>query len=132
MAESGQFLDREGTVIDVEQIRTIGKDPKFETQVGRFTIETTREYKDKVYHDYLTFDCKGKVMSSYPDLGDVVAVGFTLSGTKWKNKDGKTVYFNKLMAFKVETKIAGKKASGVRQEDVAFLDDNQSDSDLPF
>jgi hypothetical protein len=136
MAEAGQFLEREGTVIHVQELRTMGKDPKWSKQVGGFTIETSREYKDKTYHDYITFDCEGKVMVQYPNVGDVVTVGFTIGGNKWTNKEGKLMFFNKLKAFKVETKSAAPKQSysGTKKEDVAFLDANQpeEDSGLPF
>ena len=138
MAEAVRFLESEGTVIDVQALREIGKDPKWAKQVGRFTIETSREYKDKIYHDYLTFDCEGKVMPDYPNVGDVVTVGFTYGGNKWTSKEGKVLFFNKYKAFKIETKSAAPKQqvySGTKKEDVDFLDANQPEDDgsgLPF
>jgi hypothetical protein len=136
MADNGQFLDREGTVIHVQELRTMGKDPRFAKQVGGFTIETSREYKEKIYHDYLTFDCEGKVMPSYPNVGDVVKVGFTIGGTKWANKEGKVIYFNRYKAFRIETTASAPKQSygGTNKQDVDFLDKNQPDNsdDLPF
>ena len=134
MAEEAQFLMRKGRVIHVQDTRMVGKNTKYEKQVGGFTIETTREYKEKEYHDYLTFDCEGKVMASYPNAGDDVEVEFTITGTKWKNKEGKTMYFNKLRAFKVTTtfkgKSDGKQPAQVNADDLSFLDGGSSD--LPF
>ena len=89
MAEASEFLEREGTVVHVQDTRMLGEDPRFQKQVGGFTIEKTRDYKDKtgqmkVAHDYITFDCEGKVMPQMPSMGDKVKVTFTISGTYWK------------------------------------------------
>ena len=136
MAEEAQFLKRSGSVINVQDLRLIGKGTKYEKQVGGFTIETSREYKDKTYHDYLTFDCEGKVMSSYPSVGDNVTVDFTITGSKWV-KEGKTMYFNKLRAFKIETKFSDGKRPA-QTSNVDDLDDflgggnSQASQDLPF
>lgn len=132
MAEEAQFLMRKGKVIHVQDLRMIGKDEKFQKQVGGFTIETSREWKDKTFHDYITFDCEGKVMAQYPSVGDDVEVEFTIGGTKWKNKEGRLMYFNKLRAYKVTTAFKGNKQTVTPSaDDLSFLDAN-SGSDLPF
>jgi hypothetical protein len=63
--------------------------------------------------------------------GDTVRVEFTIGGVPWKDK-----YFNKLRAWKVETKSYAQKsqAAAPRKEDVDFLDANQPEEDdsLPF
>lgn len=140
MAEAAEFLERSGKVVQVQEFRKIGKDPKYQKEVGGFTIETSREWKDKkknetkIYHDYLTFDCVGNVISQMQDLqaGDDVRVEFTIGGVAWKDK-----YFNKLKAYKVETTSYTQRSQSAapRQEDVDFLDANQSEdesSELPF
>lgn len=106
MAEATEFLIRTGKVIEVEEPRLIGQDPKYQKQVGRFTMETSKEWKNKTYYDYLNFDCSGTVMSQYPKVGDAVDVEFTIGGTKFKGKDGSTKYFTKLKAYKVTTKFS--------------------------
>lgn len=139
MAEAAEFLERSGKVVQVQEFRKIGKDPKYQKEVGGFTIETSREWKDKkknetkIYHDYLTFDCVGNVISQMQDLqaGDDVRVEFTIGGVAWKDK-----YFNKLKAYKVETTsfVQKSQSAAPKQEDVDFLDANQPDEsdDLPF
>lgn len=140
MAEAAEFLERSGKVVQVQEFRKIGKDPKYQKEVGGFTIETSREWKDKkknetkIYHDYLTFDCVGNVISQMQDLqaGDDVRVEFTIGGVAWKDK-----YFNKLKAYKVETTSYTQRSQSAapRQEDVDFLDANQPEdesSELPF
>ena len=141
MAEAAEFLEREGTVVHVQDTRMLGEDPRFQKQVGGFTIEKTRDYKDrqgqmKTAHDYITFDCEGKVMPQMPSMGDKVKVTFTISGTYWKKGQR---YFNKLRAIKIETTEyapKSKQPAPVRQEDVSFLDANQPEDDdslgLPF
>ena len=141
MAEAAEFLEREGTVVHLQELRMLGEDPRFQKQVGGFTIEKSREYTDKqgqlkTAHDYITFDCEGKVMSSLPSMGDRVRVTFTISGTYWKKGQR---YFNKLRAIKIETleyAPKSKQPAPVRQADVSFLDANQPEEDdslgLPF
>ena len=142
MAEASEFLEREGTVVHVQDTRMLGEDPRFQKQVGGFTIEKQRQYKDKqgelkMAHDYITFDCEGKVMSQLPGMGDKVKVTFTISGTYWKKGQR---YFNKLRAIKIETleyAPKSKQPAPVRQDDVSFLNSNQPDNDfdgddLPF
>lgn len=139
MAEAAEFLEREGTVVHVQDTRMLGEDPRFQKQVGGFTIEKTRDYKDKtgqmkVAHDYITFDCEGKVMPQMPSMGDKVKVTFTISGTYWKKGQR---YFNKLRAIKIETTEyapKSKQPAPVRQADREFLDNNQPEDDdsLPF
>jgi len=143
MAEAARFLERTGPVVHVQEIRTIGEDVKYQKQVGGFTIEESREYKDrqgqvKIARDFITFDCDGALISQMPNMGDKVRVEFTIGGTFWK-KGGK--YFNKLKAFKIETlEFAQKAPRGPQQpvftpskEDMSFLDKHQpSADDLPF
>jgi hypothetical protein len=138
MAEAAQFLERSGTVVHMQELRTLGDDPRFQKQVGGFTIETApREYKGKdgqmkISHDYITFDCEGRVMSQLPNMGDKVRVEFTIGGSFWK-KGGR--YFNKLRAYKIEiTEFAAKgtKPAEVSQEEVDFLDAPDNSDDLPF
>jgi hypothetical protein len=142
MAEEAQFLKRTGTVVHMQEPRTLGADPKFQKQVGGFTIEQQREYKTKdgqtkVAHDYITFDCEGNIMSQLPNVGDKVSVEFTIGGTYWKKGER---YFNKLRAFKIETLEFAPRQSQQqptftpRREDVQFLDNNQplDASNLPF
>jgi hypothetical protein len=142
MAEAAEFLERTGKVVQVQEFRKLGKDPKYQVEVGGFTIETSKEWKDKksgemkTFHDFLTFDCKGNVISQMQDLqaGDTVKVEFTIGGVAWKDK-----YFNKLKAYKVETTSFVQKSRGEapppKKEDIDFLDDNQPEDDsdsLPF
>jgi len=143
MAEAARFLEREGPVVHVQEIRTIGEDIRFQKQVGGFTIEESREYKDKqgqmkVAHDYITFDCDGRLISQMPNMGDKVKVEFTIGGTYWKKGQR---YFNKLKAFKIEVieyaPKGGRPAqqqAQVSQEDMDFLNANQPEEDngLPF
>ena len=144
MAEKARFLERTGPVVHVQEVRTIGNDIKYQKQVGGFTIEESREYKDKqgqtkVAHDYITFDCEGNMMSQIPNIGDKVRVEFTIGGTFWK---GGNKYFNKLRALKIETMEYAPKSgrpaqqrAQVRQEDMDFLDANQPEDgidSLPF
>src|SRR5512139_1289852 len=130
MAEEAQFLKRTGTVVHMQEVRTIGADPRFQKQVTGFTIEQQREYKakdgtQKVSHDFITFDCEGKVMSQLPNMGDEVSVDFTIGGTYWKKGER---YFNKLRAFRIEiVKYAPKSGRPAQpvftpsKEDVSFL-----------
>ena len=144
MAEAARFLEREGPVVHVQEIRTIGEDIRFQKQVGGFTIEESREYKDKqgqmkVAHDYITFDCDGRLISQMPNMGDKVRVEFTIGGTFWKKGQR---YFNKLKAFKIEVVEYAPKSARPAQPtftpsaaDMSFLDANQPDDDinsLPF
>jgi len=147
MAEEAQFLKRTGTVVHMQELRTLGEDPRFQKQVTGFTIETGgREYKArdgqmKKAYDYITFDCDGKVMSQLPSMGDKVSVEFTIGGSYWKKGER---YFNKLRAYKIETlEFAPKQQARVQQEqptlassaaDIAFLDANQpfDAQNLPF
>ena len=144
MAEEAQFLKRTGTVVHMQELRTIGEDPRFQKQVTGFTIETGgREYKArdgqmKKAYDYITFDCDGKVMSQLPNMGDKVSVEFTIGGSYWKKGER---YFNKLRAYKIEVVEFAPRQQGPQKEtftppaaDVKFLEDNQPiDIDsLPF
>ena len=144
MAEEAQFLKRTGTVVHMQELRTIGEDPRFQKQVTGFTIETGgREYKArdgqmKKAYDYITFDCDGKVMSQLPNMGDKVSVEFTIGGSYWKKGER---YFNKLRAYKIEVVEFAPRQQGAPKEtftppaaDVKFLEDNQPiDIDsLPF
>jgi single-stranded DNA-binding protein len=55
------------------------------------------------YPEFLQFELHGKntsIMDSY-NIGDSVTVHFNLRGRPWTNKEGKRVYFNSFVAWKV-------------------------------
>jgi len=143
MAEAAEFLKRTGTVIEVEEPKMIGRDPKFQKQVGRFTMEISKEWKGKTYYDYLNFDCSDKAMSAYPKEGDNVEVEFTIGGSKYKGRDGKDKYFTKLKAYKITLNFGGSPATPPQKdnkqevapskEDMSWLNENSEDTQgLPF
>jgi hypothetical protein len=140
MAEETRFFKSSGTVVHHSKIKTVGKDIKYQKQIGGFTIENPREYKDrrtgetKKAYDRVTFEVEGEWMSKIPNIGDRVTVDWVLNNSFWKEGDA---YFNKLKPTKIEVieyAPKSKQPAPVRQDDVSFLDANQPDDidPLPF
>jgi len=61
----------------------------------------------------------------YNKIGDIVDININLKGREWTNKDGETIVFNTIEAWKVVTK-----QELINQEDLA--NQEESESDLPF
>ena len=65
-----------------------------------FILKTLEQYPQEV-----KFQCVNDKTSilNFAKVGDEVLVKFNLSGKPWKNKEGKTDWFNSLNAWKIET-----------------------------
>ena len=87
------------------------------------------------FPQYITFQLikdKCSLIDKY-SVGDVIKVYFNLNGREWTNPEGKVVYFNSLVAWKIEGEGSGNsgssssKASGSEPPDELVAGD-----DMPF
>lgn len=87
--------------------------------------------------EYLTFQSTQDRVNIFDNLniGDEVEVSFNLRGRPWTNKEGVTVYFNSLVAWRV-TKIANTApaATAPSYNNLPPIDISSAadDDDLPF
>ncbi len=88
------------------------------------------------YPEFLKFEL---IQSNCDQLDNIstgsdISVTFNLKGRKWTDKQGKTVYFNSLQAWRVETsEESNPPANEAPLPDETWMsNDNSSDDDLPF
>ena len=62
-------------------------------------------------------------------VGQDVTVHFNLRGRPWTNKQGETVYFNTLEAWRVQY---GSQVNGAVQAEPVAIDEGDGEDDLPF
>ncbi len=113
-----------------------------------FVVLKQSTFKDKVYEDFITFDCVNNGMNNlvgvYP--GHKVNVSFVLQGKESKNEAYKGKFFNTLKAIKIQTLEVASPEQRTQQTFVAsqekqvnsFVEENTSlnpsdgPDDLPF
>jgi len=88
------------------------------------------------YPEFLKFEL---IQSNCDQLDNIstgsdISVTFNLKGRKWTDKQGKTVYFNSLQAWRVEaSEESNTPANEAPLPDETWMsNDNSSDDDLPF
>lgn len=90
------------------------------------------EYADNPsYPEYIKFEAvndKVSILDNYK-VGDSVDVAFNLRGRKWIDKEGKAVYFNTLVAWKISK--AGEASQKLQEADLNAPFDDSIDN-LPF
>lgn len=85
------------------------------------------------FPQYITFQLlkdKCTLIDKYGE-GDTVKVYFNLNGREWTNPEGKVVYFNSLVAWKLEGEGSGSSASSAGSSS-APPDDLVAGDDMPF
>lgn len=110
-----------------------------------FVIEVTREIGDRVFSDFIKFQCtQDRTAIVDPiHIGETITVSFNIRGTKW-NKDGKDLYFTNLDAWRISSSVAtppaAQQTSPVTEPtatpntttEAATTESNDVDDDLPF
>jgi hypothetical protein len=97
-------------------------------------VEITKTYKEKTFTDIVKIVCDKERVDSLNVLsvGDMVNVGFSLSGRMWKPEDGEERNFTDLKAIWIQ-KIGGAPQtdpSSVSEEEVKELVSSIGDDDL--
>ena len=85
-----------GTVYEVGQTEVISE--KFSKRL-LVVSDDDENYPQLVSFEFV--NDKTDLLDPYAP-GDTVEVSFGLRGREWKNKEGKTMFFNTLSAFKIE------------------------------
>jgi len=118
-------LEQEGTIEKI--FDTITFDSGFRKR--EFIVNTGGDYPQKVKFEVVKDKCD--TLAQYNKEGDLVNVSFNLRGNE-VTKNGKTMYFNTLSAWRVQ-KIQADKHLGTEQvvETVGGVMDKVED-DLPF
>lgn len=84
--------------------------------------------------EYIRFEATQDRVSIFDDLkpGDDVEVHFNMRGRPWQGKDGVTVYFNSLVAWRVQKLAEGSVATPTPTNNIAEQAAASEDDDLPF
>lgn len=111
-------------------IKSIGKLKEFESGFTcvDFVVETSEEYPQVL--KLQANKEKAENLIKYNKVGDKVDISYNLRGREWKNRDGETVVFNTIEAWKVFRAEEGVAKEPLKDEAVADVK-VESDS-LPF
>jgi len=87
------------------------------------------------FPQYITFQLlkdKSSLIDKFSE-GDTVKVAFNLNGREWTNPEGKVVYFNSLVAWKLDGEGSGSGSSASKAASGAEPpDDLVAGDDMPF
>lgn len=112
------------TIKSIDDLKTF---PGSEFTCVEFTVTTSEEYPQTL--KLQANKEKAANLIKFNKVGDSVDVSINLKGREWVNKEGKTVVFNTIEAWKVF------KAEGVETpafEPSGDLKDEEDHDDLPF
>lgn len=144
---SNNFYSLEGIVFRIGDVQEFSN--FFRKQ--EFIVLIRNAYQDKVYEDYIKFECINDKMYELTGIrpGYKVSVSFVIQGKEGKSEELKGKFFNSLRALKIETleattteeRAGNVKAASEQGAIAGFVgDDNASkeeslaeqDDDLPF
>ncbi len=114
----------------------VQKTEAFKTR--EFVIEKSEDIKGRSIVNYIKFQCvqdKTAIIDRV-NTGDDIKVYFNIKGTKW-DKDGKTMYFTNLDAWRIEQMLSSNSTGNAGNEFMEPLDTFSSTApdavdDLPF
>jgi hypothetical protein len=121
-------MDIKGKVHEVSDVMTVSE--KFKKR------ELIVEYAENpTYPEYIKFEAVQDKVSMFDNIkvGDQVEIFFNLRGRPWTDKNGKTSYFNTLVAWRINI-LGGAEAAAQTPEYAAPIDISAApeDDDLPF
>jgi len=89
-----------------------------------FVIETETQYPQKILIELIKDKC---VLLDSLNIGDSISVSYNINGREWINPEGKVVYFNSIVGWRIEkTELQD---TPLEQTTDVKTEDNQ---DLPF
>jgi hypothetical protein len=123
-----QNMDIKGKVHEVGDVMTVSE--KFKKR------ELIVEYAENpTYPEYIKFEAVQDKVSMFDNIkaGDQGEIFFNLRGRPWTDKNGKTSYFNTLVAWRINI-LSGAEAGTQTPEYAAPVDISAApdDDDLPF
>jgi len=123
----------EGTVHEIGELKE-GVTNEREWKLRSFVLETTREWNEKTYSDFVEFTAFGQAVDGLADVnvGDKADASFTISSRKKESKDGKKYWSTtaKCIGLKVANSATVAPAPPATQGGDFNTDDHPDD--LPF
>ncbi len=120
-------MDIKGKVHEISQVITVSE--KFKKR------ELILEYAENpTYPEYVKFEAVQDKVSLFDNIkvGDQVELFFNLRGRPWTDKNGKTSYFNSLVAWRINPLGAADTASTPEYAPPVDISSAPDDDDLPF
>ena len=120
-------MELKGKVHEISDVITVSE--KFRKR------ELILEYiENPNYPEYIKFEAVQDKVSLFDPLkvGDVVEVSFNLRGRPWTDRNGKTSYFNTLVAWRITQSNASDAPPEYSAAPIDISSDPGADDDLPF